>query len=39
MMFKLCYIITEVLLYFVTLDWITLGRIKRKRVNGRIRVP
>ena len=31
MMFKLCYIITEVLLYFVTLDWITLGRIKRKR--------
>ena len=30
-MFKLCYIITEVLLYFVTLDWITLGRIKRKR--------
>lgn len=30
-MFKLCYIITEVLLYFVTLDWITLGRIKKKR--------
>ena len=31
MIFKLCYIITEVLLYFVTLDWITLGRIKRRR--------